>query len=318
MDDSNKLYYFMKKIRMVEEAIGEHYSEREMHTPIHLYNGQEAVAVGVCTCLCKEDSVFSNHRSHGHYIAKGGDLKGLIAELYNKNTGCCKGKGGSMHLCDPSVSFQLTSSIVAGSVSLATGWAYAEMMRENSNVVVSFLGDAASEEGNVYESVCFAKLHRLPIVYICENNRYSICTPLAKREPTQNISDKFSNILYSSIIDGNDIMTVKKEMKKVLEHARNGEGPSFIECKTYRLKDHHNVTDGIEKGYRTLEEIKDWLSKDPIIRYEEFLFNQGVLDMNAKQDIENRIKKEIDDAFDFAKQSELPKSKELEDGIWSE
>lgn len=318
MNKEKKLYYLMKKIRMVEDAIAEHYSEREMHTAIHLCNGQEAVAAGVCANLLLSDSVFSNHRSHGHYIAKGGDLNRLIAELYNKETGCCKGRGGSMHIFDLSVSFALTSSIVAGNVSIATGWAYAEKIRQTDNVVVSFLGDAASEEGNVYESICFAQLHRLPIIYVCENNKYSICTPLCKREPTQNISDKFSNILYTRIIDGNDVIRVKEEMQAAVKLAREGEGPSFVECKTYRLKDHHNVTNGVEKEYRTLEEIREWEEKDPIIRYEKKLIEQNLLDDDGIQEIEAKIKAEISAAFEFAKKSELPKVEGLKDGIWSE
>ena len=223
-----------------------------------------------------------------------------------------------MHIFDPYVSFQMTSSIVAGSVSLATGWANAEKIRKTHNVAVSFLGDAASEEGNVYESICFAQLHRLPVIYVCENNMYSICTPLCKREPTQNVADKFKSILYTRIVDGNDVIAVKNEIQTAVERAREGMGPSFIECKTYRLKDHHNITNGVEKEYRSLEEIKKWEENDPIIRYENILMEQRLLNNKEKHDIETRIETEINIAFQFAKKSELPKGGELKDGIWSD
>lgn len=318
MKKEQHLYYLMKKIRMVENAIAAHYSEREMHTAIHLYNGQEAVAVGVCACLRLTDSVYSNHRSHGHYLAKGGDLNRLIAELYNKETGCCRGRGGSMHIFDASVSFALSSSIVAGNVSIATGGAYAEKMKGTDNIVVSFLGDAATEEGTVYESICFAQLHKLPIIYVCENNLYSICTPLCKREPVQNIADKFGGIISTHIVDGNDVIKIKEKTQDAIKRARKGGGPSFIECKTYRLKDHHNVTDGVEKGYRTLDEISEWSEKDPILRYERTLMKQGLMDEKDKERIDEKIGREIETAFAFAKNSQLPKIEELGAGVWSD
>ena len=212
----------------------------------------------------------------------------------------------------------MTSSIVAGNVSIATGWAYAEKIKKTANIVVCFLGDAASEEGNVYESLCFAQLHKLPIIYVCENNMYSICTPLDKREPTKNVADKFSNILYTRIIDGNDVLMVKEEMRLAAKYAREGSGPGFIECKTYRLRDHHNVTDGVEKEYRTLNEIKEWEKKDPILGYEKILMKQKLLNVDEKRKIEAEIKAEIKVAFEYAKKSDLPNIEELKNGVWKE
>ena len=202
----------MKRIRMIEEAIANNYNNdiREMHTPIHLYNGQEAVAVGVCSELRKEDVVFSNHRCHGHYLAKGGDLNKMMAELHNRKTGCCKGHGGSMHLMDKENGVALASAIVAGNVSIATGFAMAEKMKKTTNIAVVFFGDGASEEGSVYESICFAKLMNLPIVFVCENNLYSIATPMEKREPNQDISSKN--------VEGSVVGKLTKEGKSAYIH----------------------------------------------------------------------------------------------------
>lgn len=314
--DYMQMYISMKRIRMVEDAIAEKYKERDMHTPIHLCSGQEAIAVGTSVHMQKNDAVFSNHRSHGHYLAKGGNLKRLIAELYNKQTGCCKGRGGSMHLYDEDITFELTSSIVAGNISVATGWAFAETIKKSKNVAIAYLGDAASEEGNVYESICFAALKKIPIVYVCENNLYSICTPLEKREPRTNITDKFSNILETAIIDGNSIFEVEKTMEYSINKARMGIGPSFVECKTYRLRDHHNVTTGVEKGYRTQQEWDNWNKRSPILLLEKDLCKNGILNMEKIEEIEKKISFEIEEAFSFAVNSELPDEKEVYEGLW--
>lgn len=223
------MYKSMLKIRMVETAIADNYYNevREMHTPVHLYDGQEAVAVGVCIQLDKEDVIFSNHRCHGHYLAKGGNLKAMIAELFTKESGCCHGMGGSMHLTDRSAGVAVSSAIVAGNVSVATGYALAMKQQESPNIAVAFLGDGASEEGSVYESICFAQIHKLPILYVCENNLYAISTKLEIREPLPSISAKFKTIMPTKMIDGNNVFEVFEETRHILRQIRCGKGPFF-------------------------------------------------------------------------------------------
>lgn len=317
-DNLLALYIAMKRIRMIEEAIASNYNNdvREMHTPIHLYNGQEAVAVGVCSELRKEDVIFSNHRCHGHYLAKGGDLNKMMAELHNRKTGCCKGHGGSMHLMDKENGVALTSAIVAGNVPIATGFAMAEKIKKTTNIAVAFFGDGASEEGSVYESICFAKLMKLPIVFVCENNLYSIATPIEKREPNQDISSKFETILPTHKIDGNDVCAVKNIASRVVDSARKGEGPSLIECMTYRLKDHHNIGNGIDGRFRTVQEIKEWEDKCPIERLKKKILEGMLTNEKELYQIEQCIEKEIVGAFRFARESACPDGKDLFKGLW--
>lgn len=313
-----ELYRCMKRIRMFEDAIADDYPNRNMHTPIHLYTGQEAVAAGVCMNLQTADTVVSNHRCHGHYIAKGGDCRKLVAELYNKETGCSKGRGGSMHLMDEENNFMLSSSIVAGGVPLGTGIGLKNQITDQENIVVIFMGDAATEEGCVYESICFSALKKLPVLYVCENNQYSICTPLDKREPTNCISDKFKGILPVSVVDGNDVEEVYMTAKDVIARIRRGEGPSFIECNTYRLRDHHNTGTGVELGYRSQEEWDLWNAKSPILNYEEKLKSNNILNNRLTAEIEDVIKKEIEEAFLFAQESELPQGSDVMEYVYQE
>lgn len=313
-----ELLYEMKRIRMVEEAIATNYNNdiREMHTPIHLCDGQEAVAVGVCSHLCNEDVIFSNHRCHGHYLAKGGNLNAMIAELYNKETGCCKGHGGSMHLMDKEHGVALTSAIVAGNVSIGTGYAMAQKMRKENHVSIVFMGDGATEEGSVYESICFAKLMNLPVIYVCENNQFAIDTPLCKREPNKDIASKFKNILPTSKIDGNNIVAVYETAGQAIGNAKDGLGPCFIECETYRYRAHHNVGNGIEGKYRTKEEVDYWMEKCPIEKLQRILLEENQVTIEKISSIEKKIQNEIGEAFAFAHESACPNSHELYSGLW--
>jgi len=313
-----KLYKSMLRIRMVEAAIADNYNNkvREMRTPIHLYDGQEAVAVGVCSALSGQDVVFSNHRCHGHYLAKGGSLKRLIAELHNKKTGCCKGRGGSMHLMDQEHGVALTSAIVAGNVSIAVGYALAERIKGTHCVTVVFFGDGASEEGSVYESICFASLKKLPVIFVCENNLYAIATPMSCREPNNDISSKFSTLLSVQKIDGNDVITVQKAAGRAVNAAREGGGPSLLECMTYRLRDHHNIGNGVDGRFRTEEEVRNWQKKCPIERVKKDLLSEGILSSDQLREIELELNQEIEEAFDYARNSACPDAAELFDGLW--
>lgn len=306
----------MKKIRLTEERIGLKFQEQKMRTPMHLSIGQEAIAVGVCQNLTSSDVVYSNHRGHGHYIAKGGDINKLVAELYNKADGCSKGHGGSMHIIDTSVGFGLTSSIVSGNVPIATGEAMSRKMQKTNTVSVVFFGDGASEEGCVYESICFAALQKLPIVFICENNFYAMYTTLDKREPVKDISSKFQGILPTVIADGNDIEITYRTAADAIEKARTGNGPSFIEFKTYRFANHYETKNGDPLGFRSQAEYNSWLSKCPIKTFEEKLLSKNILSVDDIRRIEENISIEIDNAFDYADKSELPLASDISLGLW--
>ena len=315
-DELLSLYKTMKKIRMTEEKIATHYREDKMHTPVHLYIGQEAIAAGICHNMRKEDKLFSNHRNHGHYLAKGGNLKAMIAELHNKKNGCSKGHGGSMHLVDNEVGFPITSSIVAGGVPIGTGDALSASILCEKRVSVVFMGDAASEEGVVYESLCFAVMRNLPVVFICENNQFSVGTHLTKREKEQRVSKKFEGILPSVTEDGNDVLVVYETSKKAIEAARAGEGPSFIEFQTYRLKDHHDVRTGVDAGYQSQEEWDRWYQRCPIKTFEQYLLSSNIIDDQQITDIEKKYTEELEDAFCYAAECGLPDPGDLYNGLF--
>ncbi len=307
-----ELYTVMLRIRMVELRIEELYPQDEMKTPIHLCIGQEAIPAGVCANLNRDDYAFSTHRGHGPYIAKGGDLKAMIAELYGKETGCSKGRGGSMHLVDLAVGFYGTSSIVGGSIPIATGAALSAILQKNNRVSVVFFGDAAVEQGAFYESVNFAALKKLPIVYVCENNYYSVCTPLSKRQPNNNLyyrAEGFSIPSYE--VDGNNVIEVYGVANNAIKHARNGNGPSLIECKTYRWRGHAGAGSDVHFGYRTQDELDKWADRCPLKNHERYLIERKISTKREMEDIKKALKKELDEAFEYAKSSPSPNVNEI-------
>lgn len=308
----------MLRIRRVEEEIAARYNKppRPMHTPIHLYEGQEAVASGVCANLLKDDIIFSNHRDHGHYLAKGGDLKKLIAELYCKETGCCRGKGGSMHLCDMENGISVSSAIVAGNIGVATGCALAMKNQGKSSVAVAFMGDGATEEGSVYESLCFAQLYQLPILYVVENNFYAINTPLPVREFSRKVTKKFSGIINADVYDGNDVEVVYSSSQEHLSAIRAGQGPQIVEFLTYRTRAHSNTGDG-ESHVRSREEIEEWKKHDPIDLIINRLIHEDAANSKKIQTIVSDINNEIMDAFDFAEYSPFPEDKEVFEDVFA-
>jgi pyruvate dehydrogenase E1 component alpha subunit len=313
-----ELYRIMLDIRKVELKIAEHYPEDEMRTPIHLCIGQEAIAAGVCANLNTHDYVFSNHRGHGHYIAKKGNLKTMIAELYNKETGCSAGRGGSMHLVDTSVGLLGSSSIVAGGIPIATGAALASVLKDDGRVAVAFFGDGAAEEGVLYESINFAVIKKLPVVFVCENNLYAVCSPLDRRQPGTDIYKRVEGFgIPACSIDGNDALEVYKVAGEAINVARKGGGPYFLECKTYRLTDHHDRKTGVEIGYRTQEEWDEWAGKCPIKRLEGLLKAQNLITVQEFQAIESAIDERIREAFDYARTSRLPDRSELDKYLFS-
>ncbi|MFH1957671.1 MAG: thiamine pyrophosphate-dependent dehydrogenase E1 component subunit alpha [bacterium] len=302
-----EIYRRMLKIRMVQQRIEKEYPKDEMKTPVHLCIGQEAIPVGVCINLKKDDYVFSNYRGHGHYLAKGGNLKALIAELYGRKTGCSRGRGGSMHLIDTSVGLMGSSSIVAGGIPIATGSALVFKLNKEKRVAVVFFGDGAVDEGVLSESINFSVLKKLPVIYVCENNFYAVCSPQKKRQSLDNIYKRFAGLGIPGFrADGNDITEVFKIAEKVINEARNGRGPALIEFRTYRWCGHSGGGTDVDLGYRSKEELNRWKRKCPIMNFEKLLINKGLLTLQEKKKIEKNIKKEIDEAFSFAKNSPLP------------
>lgn len=305
----------MIKIRLVEESFVEPIVKGEIKTPCHLYTGEEAIATGVCATLNLDDRVFGNHRSHGHYLAKGGSLKKMVAEIYSRKTGCAKGRGGSMHLCAPDVGMMGAAPIVGGTISLAVGSALASKIKKDKRVTVSFFGDGATGEGVLYESLNFASLKKLSIIFACENNLYSTHMPINECRPD---SDIYKIALPFDIksfrVDGNDVLKVYEIAKKSVEMCRSGKGPVFIEFLTYRLRGHVGPDDNIQGTHtdiRPKSEIEKWRKKDPLKKFEKYLIKNKITDDQKLKSIKKEIEKEVITAHNFAKNSPYPKKSEL-------
>ncbi len=320
MDEGTKISLLKKLIyvRMVEERICELYPEQEMRCPVHLSIGQEACSVGACEHLLSSDYVFSNHRSHGHYLSKGGDLKKFFAEIYGKVTGCSKGRGGSMHLVDHSVNFMGSTPIVGGTIPLAVGAAFASSLKCLKNVAVAFIGDGGSEEGVFYESLNFAALKKLPVLFFLENNLYSVYTPLQERQPARKIATLAKAIgLDSYEVDGNNVVAVYELSKRVVEDVRNGRGPAFIEAATYRWREHCGSNYDNHIGYRTEAEFLEWKAKDPLLRLEREIISQKILTCDEIMQIRDEMKRKIDEAVTFAKTSPFPEIQDLDQFVYA-
>ncbi|MGE0671087.1 MAG: thiamine pyrophosphate-dependent dehydrogenase E1 component subunit alpha [Parachlamydiales bacterium] len=315
-----QLYHDVFRIRLIEEVIADRYSQDEMKSPIHLAIGQEAVSVGTCAALKKSDSVFCGHRTHGVYFGKGGDLKAMLAELHCRIDGCCASRGGSMHLIDKSVGMDGSSAIVAGIIPIATGAALAAQMTNIDRVTAVYIGDAAVEEGACWESLNFAKLKNLPIIYVCENNYYSVCSPLEFRQhPDVPIFQKAKGFgLESHSIDGNNILDVFETMRNAVASVRAGKGPVFIEAHTYRYRGHHGPKEDSDPGYRTHDEFLEWKQVDPLHLFEAALMEKGILSVAQKEQMAEKINLEIEEAFEFALASPFPQESDLMTHVYSE
>jgi pyruvate dehydrogenase E1 component alpha subunit len=291
----------MLRIRLVEQAIAERYAEQQMRCPMHLCIGQEAIAVGVCAALQPDDKVFSNHRAHGHYLAKGGSLKAMLAELYGRATGCCGGRGGSMHLIDLDVGFMGATPIVGGTVPLAVGSAWASRLQRQPGVTVVFFGDGCFEEGVIHESLNFAALHKLPIVFVCENNQFSVYTRLNERQPDRPIYPiAAAHGLRAASGNGNDLDAVLGLAQAAIGRARAGAGPQFLELHTYRWREHCGPNFDDNLGYRSDAEVSAGLADCPILAHARQLAaaQAGFLAIRARQEAD--ICAEIEEAFGFA------------------
>ncbi len=297
----------MLRIRFFEETLVKFLNRGEIITPCHLYIGQEAVAAGVCAALKQDDYVFGTHRSHGYYLAKGGDVKKGLAEIFCKTTGCSSGRGGSMHLCAPEVGILGTSSIVAGSIAPAVGAALAEQIRGSGRISAVFHGDGVPEEGVWNESVNFAAVNRLPVLFICENNLYCTHQPLEARRVKDNIPELAqAHGVQSLSIDGNNVLEVYKTSREIVSAMRNSQGPRLIECRTYRWLGHVGCRDNLEVGLRSKKEVDAWKKRCPIKNYEEFLMHQKIMSTKERERIHCQIMQEMEEAAVFAAKSPYP------------
>jgi TPP-dependent pyruvate/acetoin dehydrogenase alpha subunit len=313
-----RLYKLMLRIRRFEEKIVSVYCDQDMKTPVHLYIGQEAVAAGVCANLRKEDYIFSTHRSHGHYLAKGGDIKRLMAELYGRNTGCSRGKGGSMHVVDPAVGVCGSTAIVGGNIPLSVGAALAYAIQKRKQVAVSFFGDGAVDEGVFHEGLNFAALKNLPVVFVCENNFYATHSHQSKRQPHDHIHKLARSYLMPGVrVDGNDVLKVFRTAHQAVGRARTGRGPTLIECRTYRWKGHVGPDCDIKLGYRKQEELDWWVKRCPVRRFEKRLVREGVVKKAEIDRITREIDREVHDAYLFGKRSPHPGVNELLEDVWN-
>jgi len=312
-----RLYANMMKIRMFEERVAELLLAGEIKCPTHLYIGQEAIAAGVCANLRKDDYAFGTYRSHGFYIAKGGDLNGLMAELLGKATGCSRGKGGSMHVVAPEIGILGTSAIVGGTIPLAVGCAMAMKLKNSDRIIVSFFGDGATDEGVFYESVSFASLKKLPIVFVCENNFYSTHLPLRFRQPADNIWQRVRTFKIPALrVDGNDVVAVYLTSRKAIEYARSKQGSFFIECRTYRWRAHVGPWDDIDVGFRTRKEVDKWKKRCPIKKLERALLERQTLNTEKKDEIRTEIEHEVAHAYELARRSTCPNRNELQENVY--
>lgn len=302
------LFYSLLRIRRVEEEIAKRYKEQKMRTPIHLSVGQEAVAVAVGRQLRVDDYAVSTHRPHAHYLAKGGSLKSMIAEIYGKVTGCCRGRGGSMHLIDTSAGFMGSTAIVSNTIPIGVGLGLSIQLSNEDKVSCVFVGDGAAEEGVFFESLNFAVLKKLPILFICENNRFSVYSPIEKRQPIgRNIYD-VAKAIGARAYHGNgyDLLASYELVKQAIDAIRSGSGPHFIEFETYRWLEHCGPDYDNDLGYRNEAEFLFWKGKDPVEQFRKHILSRGYLTGHAIQEMESKIQKEIREAFHFAELSAFP------------
>ncbi|MEM9359640.1 MAG: thiamine pyrophosphate-dependent dehydrogenase E1 component subunit alpha [Pseudomonadota bacterium] len=296
----------MKTIRAFEERASDGFLAGDIYGVVHCYIGEEAVAVGVCSALTQDDQIISTHRGHGHCIAKGADLNRMMAELYGRETGYCKGKGGSMHIADFDIGMLGANGIVAGGISIITGAGLAAQLDGKGRVAVCFFGDGASNAGPFHESINIAAQWKLPVIYVCENNLWAVNVPTTDSMAVQDVAERAKGYgIPGHIVDGNDVLAVHECAQKAIAHARAGNGPSLIECKTYRYRRHTERAD--QPDHRPKEELDAWLAKDPIDRLEQQLqAQQGQLSGDELANMNADVSQAIQDAVAFAEASSFP------------
>ncbi len=319
MPDNSKLldmYRQMLTIRFFEEKVFELYGQNLVPGTIHLYAGEEAVAVGVCANLRRDDYITSTHRGHGHCIAKGAQLDKTMAEILGRKTGYCKGKGGSMHIADFSVGMLGATAVVGAGIPIATGAGLSIKLRGTDQVAVCFFGDGASNQGTFHEGINLAAVWHLPVVFVCENNLYAMGTRQTRVMLIDNIADRAAGYgIPGVVVDGNDVLAVFEAARVAIERARRKEGPTLLECKTYRLKGHSRFDPA---AYRPKDEVNEWLKRDAITRFQAKLLETGIITESEIQRAVERARNDVEEATKFALESPSPDSVEALDDVYAE
>lgn len=316
MYDKEQLFKRMVMIRRFEEKVSRLYAASKIPGFVHLYMGEEAVAVGVCSNLTDKDYITSTHRGHGHLIAKGGNINYMMAELFGKRTGYCKGKGGSMHIADLDLGILGANGIVGGGLPIAVGAGYSSKIQGSDHVAVAFFGDGATNEGTFHEAMNIASAFKLPVVFICEYNKFGVSTRIDRITGEPDVSKRSAGYgMPGYFIDGNDVLEVKRVSQEAIERARNDQGPSLIVCDTFR---YHGHFEGETVNYWSKQELAQWKEKDPIQVYRTYLTDHEKLDEAALKSIEDQVEQELKAAVEFAEESAFPEASEaLEDLFWT-
>jgi pyruvate dehydrogenase E1 component alpha subunit len=310
-----EMYTTMVKIRQFETKVQEFFAAGKIPGFVHLYLGEEAVATGTCASLTGQDYITSTHRGHGHLIAKGGELKLMMAELFGKKTGYCKGKGGSMHIAAVELGILGANGIVGGGGPIANGAALAAKYQGKDGVAVCFFGDGASNQGTTQEALNLASAWKLPVVFVNENNGYGISCPTCKSMAVTDIADRAAAYdMPGVVVDGNDVLAVYEAVSEAVKRARSGDGPSLVECKTYRWRGHF---EGDACVYRDESELQSWMEKDPVKIYEEKLLAEGILSADQVEQIQQSVAKELEQAIAFAEESALPEPAEVLEDVYA-
>lgn len=311
-----EMYKTMLKIRKFEQVAMNTFAEGKIPGFVHLYIGEEAVATGVCANLKDSDYITSTHRGHGHILAKGGDLKFMMAELFGKATGYCKGKGGSMHIADATKGILGANGIVGAGHNIAVGAGLSAQYRETDQVCVCFFGDASTNQGTFHESLNMASVWKLPVVFVCENNLYGISMSQSRHQAIKDVADR--GVAYNVpgiVVDGNDVFAVYEAAEEAIKRAREGKGPTLIECKTYRHRGHF---EGDPCVYKPTEEQEEWLAKDPIPRFEKYLVENEILTEEKLKEVQSKVESEIDEAVDFANNSPYPELESVLEDVYTD
>jgi TPP-dependent pyruvate/acetoin dehydrogenase alpha subunit len=311
--DLARLYRSLRLIRRAEEEIARIYPTDKVKSPVDLSIGQEAVSVGVCDVLCPDDVVSPTYRGHAAFLAKGGSLRGLMAELFGKATSVAGGKGGSMHLIDMAQNVLGASAVVGTTIPVSVGFALALKRQGRDSVVVSFFGDGATEEGVFIESLNFSALHKLPVLFVCENNYYAIHMPLTRRWATQRLCERVQTYgIPAHRVDDGDVLKLRALAGDAVSALRRGEGPAFIECRTYRWREHVGPQEDFEAGYRSRDDVEPWMEADQMAHV------GNMIDAHERARIDEAVEREIEDAIAFAEQSPFPPVEALHTNVFSD
>lgn len=315
-EDMKRMYKTLVRIRKFESKAVDLFAEGQIPGFLHSYLGEEAIATGVCANLRKTDFITSTHRGHGHIIAKGGDTKYMMAELYGRTTGYCKGKGGSMHIADRDLGILGANGIVGAGQDIAVGAGLAIRYRGTDQVAACFFGDGSTNQGTFHEALNLASVWKLPVIFVCENNHFGISMSQSKHQAIQDIADRAASYGLPGIaVDGNDVMAVYEVAKEAVDRARKGQGPTLIECKTWRWRGHFEGDPGT---YKDPKEQEAWMDKEPVGRYRTFLEENGVMTSDETSAIDTMIDDEIDAAIAFASESPLPKPEDVVKDVYTD